>query len=147
MNERFIILLERNLNNDMTPDELTEFKNLLESDKLLKEEYREQKRIKEVLNKMTLSNPSKEVWDSYWMSIYNKIERKFAWIAILIGSTILIGYALLEAVEKFMNDNQSPWFIKFGVFALVFGFLIFVFSILREKIFVSQNDKYKEIQR
>ena len=62
MNERFIYLIEKCFDNELNVDEKTEL-NLLLQNKDLKNEFEEQKRVKEVLNKMKLKNPSVEVWD------------------------------------------------------------------------------------
>ena len=147
MNERFIILLEKHFENELTDSESQEFESLINSNAELKQEFEEQNRIKEVLRKMKLKNPSKEVWDSYWMRIYNRVERGIAWIAISIGAIIFFGYVSIVAVNSFINDTQTPQIVKVGISILVFGVLILIFSLLREKFFTSKHDNYKEVQR
>lgn len=147
MNARFIYLMEKYFDEQLSLSEKSEFENLLRSNPKFKNEFDEQKNVKEVLNKMKMKNPSKEVWDKYWLGIYNRIERGIAWIIISFGAAILIIYSSIKAVESFLGDTQTPWFVKLGIAAVVIGGLILFFSILREKIFTSKNDKYKEIQR
>lgn len=147
MNEKMIYLLEKNLDQSASEDEVKEFVDLLNSDPALKKEYEEQKRIKGVLNEMKLKNPSVEIWDSYWLSIYNKVERGIAWIAISLGVFILLTYIAVTAVEHFFADNTTPLVVKIGIAALVLGFLLLLFSVFREKLFTYKHDKYKEIQR
>ena len=147
MNEKFIILQEKYFDDELNAEEKVEFNNLLETSADLKKEFEEQKRIKEVLRKMKLKNPSREVWDSYWMGIYNRIERGIAWVVISIGALIFFGYASYEVVNAFINDTQAPPLAKLGISLLIFGTLILIFSIIREKIFTSKRDKYKEVQR
>jgi hypothetical protein len=139
--------MEKYFDDELSTEEKTEFENLLENNSRLKEEFIEQKRIKEVLKKMKLKNPSKEVWDSYWMGIYNKIERGIAWVAVSIGALIFFGYVAYESVQAFISDTETPPLVKFGIGAFVFGILILLFSIVREKIFTVKRDNYKEIQR
>lgn len=147
MNERFIILLEKHFENELTDMESEEFETLINSNAELKRELEEQKRIKEVLRKMKLKNPSREEWDSYWMGVYNRIERGIAWIVISIGALIFFGYASYEVVNAFIKNTHTPPLAKLGITLLVFGALILIFSLIREKIFTSKRDKYKEIQR
>lgn len=147
MNERFIILQEKYFDEELNAEEKAKFKTMLETNNDLQKEFEEQKRIKEVLRKMKLKNPSREVWDSYWMGIYNRIERGIAWVVISIGALIFFGYASYETVNAFINDTQTPPLAKFGITLLIFGALILIFSIIREKIFTSKRDKYKEVQR
>ena len=124
-----------------------ELLKIISNDPLLKKEYDEQKRVKEVLKKMSIKNPSKEVWDSYWLGVYNQFERGAAWIAILIGAVLLIGYGSIEAVDQFFNNAEAPIIVKVGTIALVLGISVLLFSVIREKYFTSKHDKYKEIQR
>jgi hypothetical protein len=147
ISEKFIVLLEKYFSNEISSEEKNEFEKMLKSDSQLQSEFDEQKRIKEVLNKMKLKNPSREVWDSYWMGIYNRIERGIAWIVISIGAMIFFGYASYEIVNAFIKDTQAPVLAKIGISMLVFGGLILLFSLIREKMFSSKRDKYKEIQR
>jgi len=128
-------------------DEDKEFYSLINGSDELKKEFEEQKKVQEVLTKMKLKNPSREFWDAYWTGLYNKIERGIAWIAISLGVLILVAYGSIQAVEQFFQDTQTPVIVKFGTVALVFGLIILIFSIIREKIFTVKRDKYKEVQR
>ncbi len=145
-NDRFIILLERHFDGELTADEKIEFNRILEDEKY-RSEFEEQKKVKEVLKKMNLKNPTKEFWDGYWLNTYNKLERGIAWIFISIGVVLLIGYAAIELVDRLFTNDGGPLVIKIGLTALFFGSLVLIFSLLREKLFTRKNDKYKEIQR
>ncbi len=147
INEKFIVLTEKYFSDELSKEEKIELERMLKSDSQLQSEFDEQKNIKEVLNKMKLKNPSREVWDSYWMGVYNRIERGIAWVVISIGALIFFGYASYEIVNAFIKDTQAPVLAKIGISMLVFGGLILLFSLIREKIFSSKRDKYKEIQR
>lgn len=147
MNERFIILNEKYLSNDLSPEEKNEFELIIKSDHKLKEEFEEQLKINEALKKMHLKNPSKEVWDGYWLGIYNRLERGLAWIAISIGALIVFGFTTVKVVNEIVKDTSSPLVLKLGLGALFFGGLVLLFSVIREKFFTHKKDKYKEIQR
>ena len=109
IDEKFIILMEKYFSNEISNEEKNELDQLLASDEKLKIEFEEQKKIKEVLNKMKLRNPSREVWDSYWMGIYNRIERGLAWVVISIGALIFFGYASYEIVNAFHAFGSAHW--------------------------------------
>jgi hypothetical protein len=147
MEEKFFELVEKHLNKEISNEERNELDALIEKNPELKTELEEQVRIKEVLKKMSFKNPSKEMWDSYWLGIYNKIERGFAWIAVSVGAIILIVYGAIEAVNVFVKDTQTPGIIKFGTAAVIIGILVLLFSVLRGKIYTHKKDKYKEVQR
>ena len=147
MDERKIILMEKYFDASLSSEEEREFENIILHDEKFKVEFEEQKRIKEVLNKMNLKNPTNEFWDAYWLGLYNKFERSIAWLFISIGAIIVFAYSAFIAVEKFLADTTTPGIVKWGSAFLVFGFLFLLYSIIREKLTVSKKDKYKEIQR
>ena len=86
-------------------------------------------------------------WDEYWQHVYNKIERGIAWILISIGTIIILAYSIWQAMEKFFQDPMEPISMKIGVGALVFGTIILFVSVLREKIMLRKDDKYRRIKR
>ncbi len=147
MNERFIYLMERFWDNDLSTTERDEFDNIIRNDKELKKEFEEQQKTREVLSKMRLKNPTVNIWDNYWVGIYNRIERGFAWIAIILGSLILLVYGSIELVNELLKNSEIPSIVKTGIAILTAGLIVLLFSIVREKWFVSKTDQYKEIQR
>ncbi len=147
MNERTLYLMEKYLENDLSEDESIEFDKIIQNSPELKKEIDEQKKVKEVLSKMKLKNPSKEIWDDYWLGIYNRLERGIAWIAISLGLLVIFGYSSYEMVQSMINDTHTPPFVKVAVGVLIFGVLVLLWSLLREKFKTSKNDKYKEVQR
>ncbi len=147
MNERTLYLIEKYIDGSLTEKESIEFENIIQNSPEIKKEVEEQKKIKEVLLKMKLKDPSKEVWDGYWLGIYNRLERGFAWIAISLGLLVIFGYSSYEMVKSMIRDTQTPPFVKIAMGVFIFGILILLWSLIREKIKTSKNDKYKEVQR
>jgi len=146
-NDRYIMLAEKHLDGDISDLEKSELMQILEENPELKQEIKEQKKIKEVLKKMTLKNPTKEFWDEYWLGIYNRFERKLAWILISIGAVLLFSFTAYQAITELLKDTAAPAVVKFGFLALTIGFTVLIISLLREKLFSTKRDKYKEIQR
>jgi uncharacterized integral membrane protein len=148
MTNRFIELQEKYFENMLTPDEEAEFAELLSLNKNLKEEFEEQKKIKEALNKMRFKNPDNEIWDGYWQNIYNRLERKFAWAVLAAGLFLLLIFAAYNFIDEFLfKDFSTPLIVKIGIALSIAGGLVLIISVIREKIFTFKNDKYKEIQR
>ena len=147
MNDRFIYLMENYFDKNINESEEAEFFDLVNSNGELKKEFEEQKRVKEVLSKMMLKNPSQEIWDSYWLGIYNRIERGLAWIVISIGAILLLGFSVVKFIETLYFDSTVPLIMKIGIYSILFGLVILIVSLFRERIFSFKHDKYKEIQR
>jgi hypothetical protein len=147
MDEKLLILMEKYFENDLSESEKVHFDYLLSSDQEFKREFEEQNKMKEVFRKMKFINPSDKLWDIYWEKSYNRTERGLGWLAVFLGLLILIGFASIEFVNQLYADNSTPVIIKIGTVSLVFGLLVLLFSVLREKLFTYKNDRYKEIKR
>lgn len=147
MDEKKIILLEKYLEGILSEKGKTEVDNLLLSDSEFKKEFEEQTKVKSIINKMSLKNPSIEFWDSYWLEVYNRIERGFAWILISIGMLIVLGFGTFHLAETILTDPSTPLLMKYALAFILFGGTILLLSVVREKFTVNKKDKYKEIQR
>ncbi|GJQ63047.1 MAG: hypothetical protein SCALA702_21000 [Melioribacteraceae bacterium] len=145
--ERFVELVEKFLDNELSPSEETELNKILDANPSFKSELEEQIKVKEAMRKMMMKNPNKEVWDGYWQRSYNKTERGIAWFVFILGIIIVAGYAIVEIADNLMNDTSIPLFLKIGIAFSIGGGLFLLFTVFRERLFTSKNDKYKEIQR
>ena len=92
-------------------------------------------------------HPPDEVWDSYWTSVYNKLERGIAWILVSVGTVILSGWAGWEVIQAIAQDSDIPTFAKVSMLAVLVGLVILFVSVLREKLRVRAKDPFKEVQR
>lgn len=148
MNDRFIYLMEKYFSGELTLDEGKEFQFAVQNNADLKKEFEEQLNMHEVLSKMKIKDPLPEAWDNYWLGIYNRLERKIGWILFSLGVLILLGFGSYSFVDEFLlKDSEAHLVIKIGVTSFLFGILVLIFSVAREKFFASKTDKYKEIQR
>ena len=147
MNERYIYLQENFFEGSLSVEEEKELNDLLFNNPELQFELNEQKRIKDVLKKMSLKNPDSEVWDKYWLDSYNKIERGIAWLFVSIGAIIFIAFGAYYFVDIIFDEKNIHPVLKFGISASIFGGVILVFSVAREKFLIGRSDKYKGIQR
>ncbi|MBD3287380.1 hypothetical protein GF337_01135 [candidate division KSB1 bacterium] len=145
--ERFRILLMAKIDDELTTQESGELQQLLRTYPELEKEWNTYHKLKEVTNTMALKSPPKEVWDKYWINIYNRIERSIAWILVSIGAIILITWSLFRALESMLADTQLVPFVKIGILLALAGFVILIVSVLREKLIIRKTDPYKEIQR
>ncbi len=145
--DRLMELIVKEVDGLSTLDERHELGNLLKQNPEFQKELLEQKKIKEVSSKMKIKNPSSEMFDSYWMRVYNRIERGIGWIVFSIGAVILITYGLFKFVETMIADSQLELIVKVGIIAIVAGLAILLVSVIREKFTIRKTDKYKEVQR
>lgn len=110
-------------------------------------EYEEMGRFEEVMGKMQLKKPRKEMWEVYWSMIYNRLERRIGWILLSIGGMILLFFGGYKAVEGIIQDPSTPVLLKVGILTILGGVVVLLVSLLREQIFVHKRERYKEVEK
>jgi hypothetical protein len=94
-----------------------------------------------------ITHPPEAQWDTYWRSIYNRIERRLAWILVSLGIIVLMSWGIWELLGAILGEASVPLFIKVALLAVGTGGAILLVSVVREKLFVNRHDPYKEIER
>jgi ferric-dicitrate binding protein FerR (iron transport regulator) len=145
--ERAHQLMMGALDGELDHAEQAELDGLLAATPALQAEWERLKQVKEVTSTMTLRSPPEEVWESYWTSVYHRLERGVGWILASIGAIVLLAYGLWTAAQELMADASIPGFIKAAVFATLLGTAIILVSVAREKWFVYRSDPYKDVKR
>jgi len=110
-------------------------------------ELEEMKIFEEVMNQMKLKKPPKEVWQVYWSSVYNRLERHVGWILLSIGAIILLFYGGYKAIEGIVQDPVIPLILKAGILVALGGLVVLLVSITRERLFVRKRERYKEVEK
>ena len=112
-----------------------------------RKEFEEMGEFEEVMGKMQLKKPQKEVWEVYWSAIYNRLERKIGWILLSIGAMILLFFGGYKAIEGIVRDPGISVLLKVGILAALGGVVVLLMSLLREQIFVHKRERYKEVEK
>lgn len=110
-----------------------------------RKECEETKKLEEVMNKMTFKTPSREVWDVYWTSVYNRLERGIGWIFFSLGAIILLFFGAYKLIEGLIQDPTIPLLLKAGIVLALGGVVVLLVSIIREHLFLRKKERYKEI--
>ncbi len=110
-------------------------------------EFEEMGKFEEVMGKMQLKKPKKEMWEVYWSTIYNRLERGIGWILLSIGGMILLFFGGYKAVEGIIQDSSTPILLKVGILTVLGGVVILLVSLLREQVFVHKRERYKEVEK
>jgi anti-sigma factor RsiW len=145
--ERLRHLLMAALDGELEDAEMAELERRLEADAELRAEWRRQRKLKELTMMSTISDPPREQWDTYWRSIYNRIERGIGWILVSVGAIALLTFGLWSALTELLADTGTPGVVKMGLLALGTGTIVLLVSVIREKLFVRRHDPYKEVER
>lgn len=93
---------------------------------------------------MKLKEPTDEILDRFWRSLYNRIEHGSGWVLVMAGAALVLAYGIYE----FLRDPGVDILIKVGIASVLAGFAILLISVLRERIKVARHDRYsKEVER
>jgi len=135
------------LDGELPEDERETLNRLLESDEALREEWAKLRNVKEVTGTMVYREPPEEIWDEYWMSVYNRFERGVGWILLSVGALTVFAWGLWVWLHSLFEDAEVPFLIKLAIFGMFLGLGVLFLSVIREKFFTRRQDPYKEIQR
>ena len=145
--ERARALMMAALDGEIAPGERREFEELLARDPELMEEWRSMERVKDLTSDLTYREPPEEVWEVYWESVYNKIERGIGWVLLSLGAVVLLGWGAWHAVEAIVRDSSMPAGIKLAILAVAIGGIVLGVSVAREKLFAWRRDPYRRVKR
>jgi len=112
-----------------------------------RQEFEDMRKFEEVMQKMALKQPTKETWEVYWSSVYNRLERGIGWIFLSIGAMILLFFGGYKMVEGIIKDPGIPLLLKVGILSFMAGIVVLLVSLGREQIFVRSRERYKEVQK
>jgi predicted anti-sigma-YlaC factor YlaD len=112
-----------------------------------RKEYEGLQKFEEVMSMVSLKSPSKELWDAYWASVYNRLERGIGWILLSLGAIVLLFFGAYKMVEGIINDPAMPLILKVGILAFLAGVAVLLVSIIREQFFLRKRERYKEIDQ
>lgn len=147
MNEELRRLLAGYLDGELSADERVRFEAELARNPELKAELDEHAKVKEVTEMVHYADLPEEVWETYWQSLYRKLERGLGWIFLSIGFIVLAGFGLVRVFEGFFfNPDVSVW-LKLGLGAGGAGMLILLVSFIRERLFAYRRERYREVTR
>jgi len=99
------------------------------------------------MGKMQFKKPQKEMWQVYWSTVYNRLERRIGWILLSIGGMILLFFGGYKVLEGIIQDSSTPLLLKIGILAVLGGVVVLLVSLLREQIFVHKRERYKEVEK
>ncbi len=140
-------LLAGYVDGELTESEQAKVEKALRENAELRAELEEFQKLKEITGRTTYADLPDEVWESYWESLYKKLERGIGWIFFSIGAIILLGFGLFLCFKGLFTDPNTPLLIKIGVSGLTLGVVILFVSFLRERLFAYKHNRYKRVKK
>ena len=90
-----------------------------------------------------MKDQTDQFWENYRKSLYRRLERKTAWIFIIVGAVMLVTYEVYRAVSSFGRIT----FEKAALVILGVGAMLLLVSVVRERLHQYRGDKYSKIDR
>lgn len=132
---------------ELTPAQKRELEQHLQACPECRQEFEEMNSFESLMTKVSLPQPSEEVWTMYWASVYNRLERRIGWILLSLGSIILLFFGAYHLVEELIKDPNLPLLMKIGILSFLGGVVILLVSFLRERLFLRKRERYKEVEQ
>lgn len=145
--DREMPLLMGYVDGELDPADLARLEIHLEACQRCQDEVRSFRSLQAVTGRLRLKEAPPEAWETFWGSVYNRVERGVGWIALGLGAAAILGFGLYQAALDLLRTPALPWFVKAGVGAVCVGLALLLVSVVRERIFVRARTRYKDIVR
>ena len=141
--EKYKPLLMGLIDQELTPDESKEVNDHLRRCSSCREEYEELSETAARIGAVSFNEPQDKDLKKIWRSPYSRLVRNSGLFLVLAGWLALIIYGLVE----FFRDGAETLFSKIPVGAVIIGFVVLLFSVIRERMITYRTDPYKEVKR
>ena len=141
--ETYRALLMGLIDDELTPEEASDVNAHLIRCAACREEYEELRKTAAQIEKISFDEPQDEVLKRLWKRPYSRFARNSGLFLVLGGYLALIVYSLVEI----FRSNGEPVFPKITFAAIIIGFVVLLFTVIRERIHTYKTDPYKEVKR
>jgi hypothetical protein len=141
------LLMMKALDNELDEKEEIRFNQLISENEQFKMEWKSFQKMKNISKSIPFKNIEPEDWDIYWQKIYNKIERKAAWVFLIFGFVIVAAFGFYHFLQELFFHSEINLFLKIAIISFIIGVFILFISVVRERLTLRKTDKYKDIIR
>ena len=67
-------------------------------------------------------------------------------VLVILGLILVYGVGGYWLIFEVFEDPEAPWFLKFGLPALVIGVTILFFTVLAQRLKAAKPDKYIDVK-
>ena len=145
--DKYKDLLMAYLDDEISDEEKVELEQHLTECEECTKELADFKSLKSITDDISLYRPEDEVFDQYWSSKYNRMERSVGWILLSISCMAMLFYGGYMLVEEIIDDPTLSWVFKAALIAFIAALSILLVSVLRERLNNRKNNRYKDVRR
>jgi predicted anti-sigma-YlaC factor YlaD len=141
--ERMRELMAARIDDELTENDLRELEAHLSECESCRRELDDMEDLRNLLGTIELPRPSEEEMMNYWPSVYARIERGMGWSLLVVGLVIWVGYGIFA----FITSPGIEALTKLLIALPVVGMIMLLISVIRERYYVSRNERYGEVER
>jgi anti-sigma factor RsiW len=141
--EKYKGLLMGLIDGELTPEETSEVNAHLIKCAACRQEYEQLRETAAKIETVSFEEPQDEVLKKLWKTPYSRFAKNSGLFLVFAGWLALVIYGLYEA----FRSQDEPVFSKIAVAAVLIGFVVLLFSVIRERIQTYKADPYKEVKR
>ncbi len=141
--EKYRGLLMGLIDDELTPEETGRINQHRQRCNNCREEYEQLRQTTAKIKSVSFVEPQDEVLARLWKTPYSRFTRNSGLFLVLGGWVALIFYGFYE----FLISRSEPVFPKIALAALLIGFFVLLFTVIRERIQTYKIDPYKEVKR
>ncbi len=131
------------LDGELDPEEAEKVNTHLHRCAGCREEYEQLRESGKKIEAVSFIEPQDAVLNALWKQPYSRFTRNASLFLILAGYLVLILFGIYE----FIQDNSEPILPKMATAAICVGFIVLLYSLIRERLRSYKTDPYKEIER
>ena len=147
MDEHLREMLAGYVDDELSDEQKKAFEKELANNAELRAELDKFRRLKEVTGMVKYADLPLAVWESYWSSLYRKLERGIGWILFSVGAIILLLFGLYVGLRDLYIDPDVSLWVKIGVTGVGAGLVFLLVSFIRERLFAYRRERYREVIR
>jgi len=147
MNNDVRKLLAGYVDGELTDEERTEVERALLENEELRAELEEFKKLKEVTGMAQYADLPDEVWETYWESLYKKLELGLGWIFFSLGAMIILCFGAFTVFSELFTDPSAPLWLKIGLPIMSVGAIVLFVSFARQRLFAYKRDRYGRVKK
>lgn len=147
----FKALIAGLIDGELTPDETTGLNHHLTRCPDCRQDHEKLRAASGKLDIISFIEPEDEVLENLWKSPYHRFTRRAGLWLVLGGYSVLILFALWQLVfhidlrDLFQPDSDA--IPRLSLFAIIIGFFILLFNVIRERLKTLKKDPYKNVKR
>ena len=131
------------MDNELSPEEIADINQHMIRCETCRKEFDALSRTHTKLGSASFYGSPDDELDRIWKSPFSRFTRNAGILLVFTGWIILIIYSLF----KIITSDTEPVLPRIATLGIIIGFIVLLFTVLKDRIRAFKTDPYKEIKR